>query len=103
MVQISQVKQHVNSEKGKIVVFHNVYDGTNNRHAMSEHAGMPVKKGEKWAFNLWFREDTRKRLYDYKIDPNEKGIIMNSSVNREQQQPRNHLSLRKKYPKNHLL
>ena len=83
-----RVKQHVNSEKGKIVVFHNVYDGTNNRHAMSEHAGMPVKKGEKWAFNLWFREDTRKRLYDYKIDPNEKGIIMNSSVNHEQQPPK---------------
>lgn len=26
------------------------------RHELSEHCGMPVLKGEKYAFNLWFRE-----------------------------------------------
>ena len=25
-------------------------------HELSRHAGLPVKKGEKWAFNLWLRE-----------------------------------------------
>ena len=30
---------------------------------MSEHAGMPVLKGEKYAFNLWFRECHRYVLY----------------------------------------
>jgi hypothetical protein len=29
---------------------------------MSEHAGTPVIKGEKWAFNLWFREDDFKKI-----------------------------------------
>ena len=32
---------------------------------IAEHAGCPVIEGEKWAFNLWFREKTRKCLYDY--------------------------------------
>ena len=26
------------------------------RHPLSEHAGMPVRRGAKWAANLWFRE-----------------------------------------------
>ena len=29
-------------------------DGSLNR--KSRHAGLPVIKGEKWAFNLWLRE-----------------------------------------------
>ena len=74
------VKQNFNSEKGNILFFHNVYDGTNKRHTLSEHAGMPVIEGEKWAFNLWFREDTRKRLYDYKIDEDEVSRITRSST-----------------------
>ena len=30
---------------------------------MSEHAGMPVEEGEKYAFNLWFKECNSKMLY----------------------------------------
>jgi len=46
----------VKAKKGRIVIFQNVKDGTNIRHKLSEHAGMPVLSGEKFAFNLWFRE-----------------------------------------------
>lgn len=55
----------INSEKGKLLIFENVHAGTNLRHELSEHAGMPVIKGEKWAFNLWFREESREKLYDF--------------------------------------
>ena len=29
-------------------------------HPYSEHAGMPVKKGEKWAINVWVRQNPEK-------------------------------------------
>ena len=45
----------VQAKKGRMVVFTNVNDdGTLN--LKSRHAGLPVIKGEKWAFNLWLRE-----------------------------------------------
>ncbi|TNE67305.1 MAG: 2OG-Fe(II) oxygenase [Alphaproteobacteria bacterium] len=47
-------------ERGKLLVFHNCEPGTVNRHPLSLHAGCPVIEGEKWAFNLWFRERPRK-------------------------------------------
>jgi len=53
----------VKAKKGRLLVFQNTYNGTHNRHIQSEHAGMPVIKGEKWAFNLWFRECPRTMLY----------------------------------------
>ena len=57
----------VTAEKGKLLVFDNTYKNTNIKHPLTEHAGMPVKKGEKYAFNLWFRECNFKRLYsDFK-------------------------------------
>jgi prolyl 4-hydroxylase len=43
---------------GRLVVFHNVADHTLRdltRHPASLHGGDPVRRGEKWAFNLWFR------------------------------------------------
>jgi prolyl 4-hydroxylase len=48
---------------GKLLLFENTYTGTNVRHPQSEHAGMPVIKGEKYAFNLWFKECRAKKLY----------------------------------------
>ena len=42
-------------------------EGSTERHYMSEHAGMQVIEGEKWAFNLWFREKSRKVEYEYPI------------------------------------
>ena len=45
----------VNPKMGKMVVFTNVNDdGSLNK--KSRHSGLPVIKGEKWAFNLWLRE-----------------------------------------------
>lgn len=49
----------IESRVGRAVIFHNCYDGSNTRHPSSLHGGMPVEKGEKWACNLWYRENTR--------------------------------------------
>lgn len=53
----------VNAEKGKLLVFDNTYENSNIKHPLSEHAGLPVEEGEKYAFNLWFRECSRSILY----------------------------------------
>jgi len=45
----------VEPKMGKIVVFTNVNDD-GSLNIKSRHAGLPVIKGEKWAFNLWLRE-----------------------------------------------
>jgi prolyl 4-hydroxylase len=48
----------VQAKKRRMVVFTNVNDdGTVNK--KSRHAGLPIIKGEKWAFNLWLRERER--------------------------------------------
>ena len=52
-------------KKGRLLVFKNVYNGTNKLHELSEHAGCPVIKGQKFAFNLWFRETPRDRPYNF--------------------------------------
>lgn len=59
----------VKAEKGKLLIFENVYEDTNIRHYYSEHAGRPVIKGEKYAFNLWFRECPIDKLYS-EFNPN---------------------------------
>lgn len=56
---------NVTPEKGKLLVFHNCYEGTTKRHPHSLHAGNPPTKGEKYAFNLWFREQDYKSVYEY--------------------------------------
>ena len=58
-----KLKINVKAKKGRVLVFKNVFNNTNIRHPLSLHAGMPVIKGEKYAFNLWFREANRKKLY----------------------------------------
>jgi prolyl 4-hydroxylase len=49
-------KRALKAEKGRLLFFSNVEQNTNILHPDSLHGGMPVIKGEKWAFNLWFRE-----------------------------------------------
>lgn len=49
----------IRAVRGRMVVFHNCFNGTNQRHPASLHGGLPVVKGEKWACNLWFREKSR--------------------------------------------
>ena len=46
----------VEPKVGRAVVFHNCHKDTNTRHQNSLHGGLPVEQGEKWAFNLWYRE-----------------------------------------------
>jgi prolyl 4-hydroxylase len=55
----------VKPEKRKLVVFHNCYPGTTNVHINSLHAGTAPTKGEKYAFNLWFREQAVHKIYEY--------------------------------------
>ena len=66
--KFTKLNLEVNAEKCKLLVFDNVHSGINKRHELSEHCGMPVFEGEKWAFNLWFREESREKLYNYKPD-----------------------------------
>ena len=47
----------VKPKKGSLLVWKNVLPGTTKVHPESLHAGRPVTKGEKFAFNLWFREN----------------------------------------------
>ena len=61
--RFTKLNKNVDPELGKLLVFENVHKNTIDKHYYSEHAGMPVIKGEKYIFNLWFRERTRKVLY----------------------------------------
>ncbi len=46
----------VDARKGRMLLFHNCCKDTATLHPNSVHAGLPVKNGEKWVCNLWFRE-----------------------------------------------
>jgi len=50
------VDKIVTPEKGKVVVFHLCKKGTFEPNLKALHGAMPVIEGEKWAFNLWFRQ-----------------------------------------------
>lgn len=64
---LTRLNINVKATKGRLLFFENVHKNTNKKHILSEHAGMPVLKGEKWAFNLWFREKPRTEIvYDPK-------------------------------------
>jgi len=41
---------------GKAAFWHNLNKNETGFHPMSEHAGMPVIRGEKWAINVWIRQ-----------------------------------------------
>lgn len=51
-----KLKIEVDPVPGRMVLFHNIKPGGNDRHRKSLHGGLPVIAGEKWACNLWFRE-----------------------------------------------
>lgn len=53
----------VKPKQGRLLVFENCQRDSNEKHIDSLHEGMPVIKGEKFAFNLWFKECTRSMLY----------------------------------------
>lgn len=45
----------IKSKKGRIVVFYNLNDD-GSLNMKTRHSGLPIIKGEKWAFNLWLRD-----------------------------------------------
>lgn len=47
---------NVQPKKGRMIVWFNCEPRTNKRAEISQHAGLPVTYGEKYAMNLWFRE-----------------------------------------------
>ena len=49
---------------GRMVIFHNTTEDISGPHPLSLHAGMPVEAGEKWAFNLWFRQHDIREMFD---------------------------------------
>jgi len=61
----------ISAIEGRLLVFENTHNNVSlesirYKHKLSEHAGMPVIKGEKTIANLWFRQYNRKKLYvDY--------------------------------------
>ena len=61
--RFNRIDTEVQARKGRLCVFRNTLKDSHVRHPLSEHAGMPVIKGEKYAFNLWFREYNSKKLY----------------------------------------
>ncbi len=70
--RFTKLNINVEAKKGRLLVFQNVYDNTNKKHNLSEHAGTPVLKGEKWAFNLWFREKPRNIIV---YDPDNEKVV----------------------------
>lgn len=75
----------ISAEQGKLLIFNNTYSNTDHtRHPLSEHAGLPVEEGEKFAFNLWFKECERNKLYsehnpDYYKKINELGNVQETN------------------------
>ena len=61
--KMTKLNKTIIAEEGKLLVFNNTYKDSHERHLLSEHAGTPVLKGEKYIFNLWFRECGRWSLY----------------------------------------
>ncbi len=54
-----QLDLEIAAVPGRLVLFHDVGDSTLRdvaRHPRSLHGGSPVRAGEKWACNLWFRQ-----------------------------------------------
>lgn len=55
--EFTRLNLKVTPQKGRIVVFYNCNHKTNTLNEKTLHAGLPIIKGSKWAFNLWFREN----------------------------------------------
>ena len=51
-----KLEVEVAAKPGRMCIFHDLIGDGPERHPKALHAGLPVKAGEKWACNLWFRE-----------------------------------------------
>ena len=61
--KMTKLNHLIEAKQGRVLVFEDCYKGTNNRHLLSEHCGMPVIQGEKYAVNLWFKECPYEIMY----------------------------------------
>ena len=52
---------NIQPRRGSVSVWWNVEPNTTKIEIKSQHAGLPVLEGEKYAFNLWFRENEFKK------------------------------------------
>ena len=52
---------NIQPRRGSVIVWWNVEPNTTKREIKSQHAGLPVLEGEKYAFNLWFRGNEFKK------------------------------------------
>ena len=48
-------------KKASAILWNNLTEDQAKSHPYSKHAGMPVKKGVKWAINVWVRQFPRKK------------------------------------------
>ena len=53
--EFTKINFKVKPKKGGAVLFYNLEEDLWTPHHLSEHAGRPPKKGEKWAMNVWIR------------------------------------------------
>ena len=66
--EFTNLKIKVSPKIGKLLVFYNCNVDNNSPHINSLHSGCSVLKGEKYAFNLWFREFDTRIPYTYSHD-----------------------------------
>lgn len=52
-----RIKQGITPKAGKGVLWENMSKNRKEVHLLSEHGGNPVIEGEKWAINVWIREN----------------------------------------------
>lgn len=64
-----QLNVTVASVPGRMVIFHNTGDDADMPHPRSLHAGTPVTRGEKWAFNIWFHARPMRERQTYAAVP----------------------------------
>lgn len=65
---------------GKLLVFYNCNEDFSRPHVDTIHAGCPVVKGQKFAFNLWFREYNVHVPYEYSFPLNTHSIPASTVV-----------------------
>lgn len=69
----TELDHYESPEEGKILIFKNI-DNKKDRNILSKHMGCSVKKGEKYAINLWFREEKIDLSNPFKYVPLKKYI-----------------------------
>lgn len=69
--EFKNINLKIKPNKGKLLVFQNCLEDNQTIHPNSYHAGLPVLKGEKFAFNLWYHNKSsylfsiRLLIYNY--------------------------------------